>query len=114
MTKTEVLTFLQQIKPHALESSVLLHWLEELERKIELELHGKYFREDSNAIRGTDELSVASPYDKIYWTYLVSMIDFVAGDPEIFAFSNGVFQEAYGEYARYVQRNSGSRRKRSR
>jgi hypothetical protein len=114
VTKTEVLSFVQQIKPHELEQSVLLRWLDELEKRIALELHGRYLREDTFTASSTEELSVAAPFDKVYWTYLISMIDFVAGDPEIYAFSSGVFKEAYGEYARYVQRNSGSRRKRSR
>ena len=42
MTKNEVLAFVQSVKPHELEDAVMLRWLDELEKKIACELHGRY------------------------------------------------------------------------
>ena len=113
MTKNEVITFVGQIKPHELENEVLLRWLDELEKKISLEIHQKYTRTDGLKGLLPDHLMVESPYDRVYWTYLVAMIDFVSGTDESYERSLSAFKEAYGEYARAVQRASGCRRKRS-
>ena len=107
MTKNEVLSFVQSIKPHELEQPVMLRWLDELEKKIELEIHDRFVRRESFQGAPTDKLSVPPPYDKVYWTYLVSMIELVRGTPDTYKFANGVFKEAYSEYARYVQRRGG-------
>ncbi len=107
MTKSEVLAFVQSIKPHELEEAVMLRWLEELEKKIACEIHGRFSREEQYVGLATDQLSVPAPYDKLYWTYLVAMLEFVQGTPETYEFANGVFKEAYGEYARFIQRRGG-------
>ena len=113
MTRNEVITFVGQIKRHEFENEVLLRWLDEVEKKISLEIHQKYTRDDGLDGLVPDQLLVPSPYDRVYWTYLVAMIDFVTGPTDAYERSLAVFQEAYGEYARAVQRASGSRRKRS-
>ena len=91
----------------------MLRWIEELEKKIACEIHGKFAREEHFAGLPADQLSVPSPYDRLYWTYLVAMIEFVQGTPETYAFANGVFKEAYGEYARFVQRHGGYGKRRT-
>ncbi len=113
MTKNEVLSFVQSIKPHEFEQAVMLRWLEELEKKIEFEIHDRFARGESVQSTSTDKLSVPPPYDKVYWTYLVSMIELAQGTPETYKFANGVFKEAYGEYARYVQRRGGFGKRRT-
>lgn len=113
MTKSEVLTFVQSIKPHSFESDVMLRWLEELEQKIATELHDRFARAEQFSSLTAEQLSVPSPYDRVYWTYLVSMIDFTAGNAEAFALSDSVFREAYAEYARALQRSSSRRRRSS-
>ena len=113
MTKNEVIAFVGQIKPHEFENEVLIRWIDELEKKISAEIHQKYTRTDGFEGLLPDQLSVPVPYDRVYWTYLVAMIDFVRGSIENYEHSRAAFREAYGEYARAVQRASGCRRKRS-
>ena len=112
MTKNEVLSFVQSVKPHDFEDAIMLRWLDELEKKIACEIHSRYAREEAFLGLGPDQLSVAAPYDKIYWTYLVSMIELAKGTPESYEFANRVFKEAYTEYARHVQRRGGLGRRR--
>lgn len=107
MTKNEVLSFVQSIKPHEMEDAVMMRWLEELEKKIACEIHGKFMREDRFVSFSQDQLSVAAPYDKVYWTYLIAMLELVKGTPESYEFANAVFREAYQDYARHVQRRGG-------
>ena len=112
MTKIEVLTFVQSVKPHDFEDAVMLRWLDELEKKVACEIHSKFLHEKRYPGLSPDQLSVPAPYDKIYWTYLLSMIELAKGTPETYEFANGVFKEAYGDYARYVQRHGGFGRRR--
>ncbi|MBQ8351601.1 MAG: hypothetical protein IJW51_04895 [Clostridia bacterium] len=107
MTKSEVLAFVQSVKPHELEDAVMLRWLDELEKKIACEVHGRFSREEPYIGLAAEQLTVPTPYDKVYWTYLVSMIEFVQGTPESYQFANGVFEEAWRSYARFVQRKGG-------
>ena len=107
MTKREVLSFVRSIKPHDMEDEVMLLWLEELEKKVALELHGKQLCEARLAGFAQEQLSVPAPYDKIYWTYLVAMLELVKGTTESYQFANTVFREAYNDYAKHVQRRGG-------
>ena len=113
MTRSEVLAFVQSVKAHEFEDAVMLRWIDELEKKIACEIHGKFGREEHFTGLPADQLSVPAPYDKLYWTYLVAMIEFVQGTPETYAFANGVFKEAYGEYVRFVQRRGGYGKRRT-
>ncbi|MBR3863268.1 MAG: hypothetical protein IKM42_06425 [Clostridia bacterium] len=107
------MSFVQSVKPHEFEQAVMLRWLEELEKKIEFEIHERFARGGGFQCAAADKLSVPPPYDKVYWTYLVSMIELVQGTPQTYEFANGVFKEAYGEYARYVQRRAGLGKRRA-
>lgn len=89
-------------------------WLEELEERIACEIHRLPPKHThSGAAWGTEKLSVPAPYDRVYWAYLVSMIDLTRGDKENYALSDALFKEAYTEYARFVQRNGKNKKHRA-
>lgn len=113
MTKSEVLAFVQSVKPHEFEDAIMLRWLDELEKKITFEIHDRFLCKDPSAGMAADKLSVPAPYDRVYWTYLVAMIELTKGTPETYEFANGVFKEAYGDYARYIQRRGGFGKRRT-
>ena len=114
MTRSEVLAFVQSVHPHEFEDAVMLRWLDELEKKVTVELHGRLAREKRVPAPMVDQLSVASPYDKIYWTYLLAMIELAKGTPESYELASAVFKEAWSDYARYVQRLCGFGKRRAR
>ena len=114
MTKREVLSFVRSIKPHDMEDEVMLLWLEELEKKVALEIHGKPLLEGRVLGLNEEQLSVPAPFDKIYWTYLVAMLELAKGTTEGYQFANTVFREAYSDYAKHVQRRFGFGRRRAR
>ena len=80
-----------------IEEDLLVQLLLELEGRIELELHGKEHYESTVA------LSVPLPWSRVYWTYLVAMVDMAAGSPALYERSLALFQSAYDAYARYLQ-----------
>ena len=112
MTKTEVLALVAELKPHDHSDAVMLRWLDEIEQRVALEIHGKARGGVDPLYGAKEQLLVPAPYDRIYWTYLVAMLDFVSGNLERFESSNALFKEAYAEYARFVQRQGGSARRR--
>ena len=113
MTKTEVLNFVLEIHPHEYEESVMRRWLEELEEKIACEIHRLPPRRTHGSVAcAVENLSVPAPYDRVYWAYLVSMIDLTRGDKENYALSFALFKDAYAEYARFVQRNGKNKKHR--
>ena len=114
MTRNEVLAFVQSVRPHELEDAVMLRWLDELEKKVALEIHGRLPRDKRMPMPMSDQLSVSSPYDKIYWTYLLAMIELAKGTPESYELASAVFKEAWGDYARFVQRLCGFGKRRAR
>ena len=110
MTKGDVQAFVRSVHAHAQDfgDAVMLHWLDELEQKVACEIYDQ-IPEEGVTEPGTDDvLSVPTPYNKIYWIYLLAMMELVRGACENYEFINGIFKEAWGDYARFVQRLCGS------
>ena len=108
MTRAEVLSFVKSVRAHELEDAVMLYWLDTIEQRIACEIYDAIPGQHSTASSAEEPLSVPAPYDNIYWTYLLSMIELTTGSAEGYKFMNGIFKEAFGEYARFVQRLCGS------
>ena len=114
MTKAEVLSFVLEIHPHEYEEGVMRRWLDELEERIACEIHRLPPKHThSGTAFAAEKLSVPAPYDRVYWAYLISMIDLTRGDKENYALSSALFKEAYTEYARFVQRNGKNKKHRA-
>lgn len=108
MTKGEVLAFVKSIHEHEFEDTVMLHWLDEVEQRVACEIYDAMPGQQNAVSSAEDSLSVPSPYDKIYWTYLLAMIELAAGSADGYELMDGIFKETFGDYARFVQRLCGS------
>lgn len=111
MTKSDVITFVMAVKPHELDDAVMLRLLDELEEKIHCEIYGKAARAQQYGAVTFEQLSAPAPYDGLYWKYLVAMVDFLTGNHDAYAVSYAHFQSAYADYARYVQRQRGRKKR---
>ena len=92
---SQMLLMARQMRPCELDDDVLYLWLSTLEYRVLYEVMG----EEATEIVETD-LLVAPPHDDIYWTYLVSMIDFSKGDMQSYAQSSALAEKAW---KRFVQ-----------
>ena len=109
MTCKEAIALASAVRPHALEEKILLHFLSELEGRIAAEVRHESVAGEAGVVRGTGQrLSVPSPFDRVYWTYLVAMIDLSVGDTASYKASMALFREAYKAYACYYQRTVGA------
>ena len=106
MTLQKAIELACALRPNELGEEALSHFLEELEANLATEVRGE--RKCSSCSPVTrDELAVPSPFDRVYWAYLVSLIDLAAGDAEAYAMSRALFEDARNAYARWYQRTGG-------
>ncbi len=97
MTMIEVINLVEDIRPLNLSHSQPVRFLQELEGKIELEIHQKKEWEK------TETLSVPAPYDRVYWLYLLCILDMLYGEEKNYLREKAAFEEALADYAYYYR-----------
>ena len=105
MTKNEVLAMVEKIRPQIYDENLGKQFLDELEGRIAVEVFGA--PAPVTPLPDNMPLRAPAPFDRLYWTYLVSMVDFIAGDNKSYAASHALFNEAYGAFARWYLRTGG-------
>ena len=108
MTAKEAIALAAAVRPNALAEEVQMHFLAELEGRIAAEIYQKPCPPCTPVFSAVPRLSVPSPYDRVYWSYLVAMIDLAAGDAAAYRASSALFEEAYQAFARRFVREGGA------
>lgn len=110
MTVSEAIAMACALRPNELGEQTLRNLLIELDHRMALETGRARMGEpcEGTPVYGS-ELGVPAPFDRIYWVYLVAMIDMALGNAESYNISYALFTEARDAYARWVQRGEGSR-----
>ena len=108
MTQKEAIAMAGAVRHHDLPEALLVHFLGELEGRIATDIRGERAEREISAVQGRQlTLSVPYPFDRLYWTHLVAMIDLAAGDTAAYQSSLALFREAFDAYARHYQRTGG-------
>lgn len=108
MTQNEALAMASSVRAHALPEALLIRFLSELEGRVKREIRGETGQEKPSPVAYKNPLlSAPAPYDRLYWSYLVAMIDLTVGDMEAYTTSFAIFHEAWAAYARAFQRTGG-------
>ena len=102
MTSFDALDLVHSIRDAGISHSLLYRFLFELEGRIALEIQGR-----TDWSSEVDELSVPAPYDRIYWLYLVMMVDLLYGEKERYLRTKEAFQEAFDAYTFYYRSHHG-------
>ena len=97
MKMTDVINTVEILRGAQEDHTWLVQELQSLEGRIELEIHGK--REWVKSER----LGVPAPYDRLYWLYLLYMVDMMRADKEKFERSATAFREALEAYAHHYR-----------
>ena len=109
MTVKEAIDLASVLRPNELGEETLAGLVLALESSLAIEVRGECTRA-CDAVTVTDTvLSAPAPFDRLYWAYLVSMIDLAAKDGEAYAMSNALYLEARTAYARWYHRTRRSR-----
>ena len=112
MTIAEALQTADTLRPNELPESIKLRWLSELEGRILTEIAGREAQRVPVLTENTPQvlrLFAPAPYDRVYWTYLMKMIDYAAKDAAAYQISAAVFHEAYGDFAKWFLRSGSGR-----
>lgn len=135
MKLMDAIQMADSLKPNAFTVEQKLRWLNELEGKIQTQIHGiapdqavppdpEEKPEEAAAPAGTDqartlirytlpddeqtELLVPAPYDGVYWERLCAMIDYANGEYDKYAASQVIANGAYRDYAKwYIRTHPG-------
>lgn len=92
---TEMIQMARQMRSHEISDEVMYLWLCGIEYRVLYEV----MESEPVELLGSEVL-VGPPHDDIYWTYLVSMMDFAAGDMQAYAQSSALAERAW---KRFVQ-----------
>jgi hypothetical protein len=106
MTVQKAIELARALRPCELGEDTLTQLLMGLESELALLVRGEEPCAPCKAV-SRDTLTVPAPFDRVYWTYLVSIIDFSAGKTDCYTMSSAMFREARDAYAKWVQRTGG-------
>jgi len=107
MTIGECIKLVDSMAPNGVGASVKLRLLSEVEGRVRVELLGEEpgeavgFGEDAPEDTG---LCVPAPFDRLYPLYVMSMIDFLNGDVTRFENGSILFNQAFQNYGKWLQR----------
>ena len=102
MTVGACLNLVDSICPTTAGDEVKMRFLREIEGRVRVELLGK--TPDELILNVDTELTVPSPYDSLYWLYLMAMMYFVEGDAEAYERCAALFNAAYRDYGKWLKR----------
>lgn len=111
MKISELLNFVDTVKPNAFPASVKVAWLNEVEGMVWTDvmllspLEFKKYLYDENTGEGDGELLVNAPHDKLYNVYLAAMIDFYNGEYDKYQNSITMFNSYFSDYMRWYALN---------
>lgn len=94
------------LRPNELGEAALTTLLAELEGSLAVEVRGEHPEALTKPL-AEDELILPLPFDCVYWTYLIAMIDLAVRDIESYKTSNALYCQARDAYARWYQRIGG-------
>lgn len=115
MKVNEILAFVDEIKPNVIPDEIKITWINTVERKIFFNLVMNYeheLDEDGNEpepphiTEEDDETELIAPeeYADVYRYYLMSKIDFMNQDTDLYMNDAAMFNQAYVEFANYWSR----------
>lgn len=102
MTYMECISMVDTLNPNRVSNEIKRRWLGELEGRIMVEVEGVSPSSLSTPEEDSEVpyLSVPYPYDRMYWLYVMAMLDFVNGDSARYDNSAAMFNAAYQDYAK--------------
>lgn len=114
MIISNLIGYVNSVKPHNFDNSVLIRWLNEVEGRIQTEIYlidiheivqydwSDSWTSDRKAEELAKELLVPAPYDDIYTTYILAEIDNANGEYNRYANTKAQFDKVFAEYSRYI------------
>lgn len=97
-----------KMKPNSFPDEIMTRWLNECEGRVQVEIHQIQPENVLNyEIPGDDEtvMIVPYPFDRLYWLYLLAMIDYANGEYNNYQNAMQAVNAAFAEYHAWYMRN---------
>ncbi len=107
MTMNQCIALADKILPNGVTAEVKLRWLAELEGRVRVELLGEApgtVAPPSVVEAETEQMRAPYPFDRMYWMYLVCMVEEMRGDSGRYEMAAGLFNGAYQAYGKWLRR----------
>lgn len=114
MTIGEAISQLDALKPNAVERSVKVRWLEEVDWAVFRELVQTHEGGEALVFEGYDPeaesgadtktLLAVKPYDRMYVQYMASQIDLQNQEYDLYANDAALYNQTYSDYSKYYNR----------
>ncbi len=99
MTQSKALELAKVMRSGSeLSESVFARLLSEVEGLVQIELHKNTDWKDEG------QLEVPHPFDRIYWIYIIAMVDLITGDLDSYKVTRALYDEAFRDYANFCMR----------
>ena len=114
MIISDLINYVNGVKPHNFDNNVLIRWINEIEGRIQTEIYlidvheitlyewDDTWTNERKAQELGKELLVGAPYDNIYTTYLTAEIDNANGEYNRYENTKEQFNRVFGQYSRWV------------
>ncbi|MBR5011913.1 MAG: hypothetical protein IKY12_05075 [Clostridia bacterium] len=104
ITVRELFDFVDEVRPNAYSDRIKTVWLNEAEGLVSTEVY--HLPKDKIKvydveINPSEMLSVDEPHSKLYYAYILAMIDFTNGEFARYENSSALFNAFYLEFVRY-------------
>ena len=110
MTVKEAVDLASVLRPNELGEEALCALLAQLESSLAVEVRGEKSGGACSPITMSETvLAVPAPFDRLYWAYLVAMIDLCAKDNDAYGISFALYNETRTAYARWYHRTRGGK-----
>ena len=109
MTVKNSLKMADALVPNRISDEIKQRWLGDLEGMVQVELRGRSTDEaesltEEGIMPTNGTLGVPYPFDRMYWLYLVAMIEYTNGDAARYANAASMFNAVYASYAKWLVR----------
>ncbi len=109
MTVTTSIQVADSLVPNHIGEEIKRRWLGDLEGMVRVELMEEPTAEVADltveGVLPTDApLTIPYPFDRLYWLYLVAMVEQTHGDTTRYANAAAMFNTVYASYAKWLKR----------
>lgn len=108
MKVREAIDMAKRMKPNAFGDETILRWLNECEGRVQVEIH-QIAPENARIYTLPEDdmkvLLIQFPFDRLYWMYLIAMIDYANGEYNSYQNAMQKVNAALKEYHAWWMRN---------
>lgn len=105
MKAGQIISIIDELKENVINDEIKLAWLNEVEGRVNIEIHKREPEKQKVLVSLSDDVSVPEPFSRMYVLYLHAMIAFWEGNYDAFSTIFVEFEKVLTEYSRFLIRS---------